>query len=59
VKVPPFDAAAFAEAMVALAQDAPRRRRMSRAAKEAALGYDWDRLAARYEAFLAAIGRSA
>ncbi|MBM3881589.1 MAG: glycosyltransferase family 4 protein [Verrucomicrobia bacterium] len=55
VKVPPWDTAAYAQAIVTLARDAPRRRALGQAAKAFVREFDWDTLAARYEDFFESI----
>jgi phosphatidyl-myo-inositol alpha-mannosyltransferase len=47
ILVPPGDEAALAEALVALLEDEPRRRRLGEAAREAAHAYSWDTIARR------------
>jgi phosphatidyl-myo-inositol alpha-mannosyltransferase len=47
ILVPPGNAAALAEALVALLEDEPRRRRLGGAAREAAHAYSWDTIARR------------
>jgi phosphatidylinositol alpha-mannosyltransferase len=47
ILVPPGDAAALAEAMVALLTDEERRRRLGEAAREESEEYSWKRIAAR------------
>lgn len=55
VKVPPFDPRALGAALLALAQDAPRRLALGRAAKTYARGFDWDDLARRYADFFESV----
>jgi len=50
-KVPPFDTAAFAQAVADLVGAPDRQRAMGQAAKAHARHYDWDDLARRYEEF--------
>lgn len=58
-KVPPFDVEAFAAAVRELLQAPERRRAMGERAQQEATRYDWDRLAAQYEAFLCEIAAEA
>jgi len=50
--VSPPHAAAFVDAVVRLAADAPRRRALGRAARETAQSLDWDAVVAQFEAVL-------
>jgi len=58
VKVPAFDAAAYGEALVDLANDPARRRALGEAGKAFARRFDWDDLARRYEDFLVSVAGS-